>query len=160
MKIILCSGSGTGPTKMAAFDAALVSCGMYHNNLIHLSSMIPAGSVIEDGILNSPEQDYGERLYVVMARKDENIPGKEAWAGLGWVQDQTGKGMFVELEGHTKEQVKDDIRATLKDMMTRRTDIFNDICDKVTGIRCEKDPVCALVIAFFPLSERWMSNDG
>lgn len=82
--------------------------------------MIPPGSEIEEGPLHSLDEEYGERRYVVMARRDEVCPGKEAWAGLGWTQDETGRGMFVELCGESEDQVCGDIHATLTDMIARR----------------------------------------
>ncbi|KVL55397.1 hypothetical protein WT01_23405 [Burkholderia cepacia] len=154
-RIILSSGTGSGSTAMAAFDAALCQCGMYHNNLIHLSSMIPTGSTIEEGVFVSPLSEYGERRYVVLSRADEGRPGHEAWAGLGWTQDSVGRGMFVELRGHSEQEVTHDIESTLKEMIARRDLKFDNTKSKVIGIRCEDRPVCALVMAFFPSRGLW-----
>ena len=45
MKIIVTSGTGEGPTSLAAFDAALLDAGVANYNLICLSSIIPPGSM-------------------------------------------------------------------------------------------------------------------
>ena len=44
MHIQIGSGVGLGPTKMAAFDAALHQAGVANYNLLRLSSVIPADS--------------------------------------------------------------------------------------------------------------------
>ena len=41
MTITLSTGTGEGPTPLAAFDAALVDAGVADHNLICLSSVIP-----------------------------------------------------------------------------------------------------------------------
>lgn len=46
MNIILSTGSGTGPTARAAYDAALISAGVTHYNMICLTSVIPPHSHI------------------------------------------------------------------------------------------------------------------
>ena len=39
-------GAGTGPTRMAAFDAALHAAGVADFNLLRLSSVIPPSAVV------------------------------------------------------------------------------------------------------------------
>jgi pyruvoyl-dependent arginine decarboxylase (PvlArgDC) len=54
----------------------------------------------------TPSQEYGHRLYVVMARAETATVGSMAWAGLGWTQEPaTGRGLFVELPGSDRQQV-------------------------------------------------------
>ena len=94
------NGIGEEPTPLAAFDQALISAGVAHYNLIVLSSMIPAGCVVRRTKYITKADEYGYRLYLVMARSEEQQKGKSAWAGLGWAQDQnTGRGLFVEMHG-------------------------------------------------------------
>jgi pyruvoyl-dependent arginine decarboxylase len=47
MKIKIASGVGTGPTTLAAFDAALNHAGVANYNIIKLSSVIPPKTTIE-----------------------------------------------------------------------------------------------------------------
>ena len=44
MQIHLASGVGSGPTELAAFDAALAAAGVANYNLLYLSSVIPPAS--------------------------------------------------------------------------------------------------------------------
>src|SRR5687767_4361245 len=101
MKIHLASGIGTGPTKLAAFDAALNHVGIANYNLLRLSSVVPPKSELILHEETIPKEimpgGWGDRLYVVMAEQREHIPNAEAWAGIGWVQEKkSGKGLFVE----------------------------------------------------------------
>lgn len=158
MKIQVSSGTGKAHTKLAAFDAALNDAGVANYNLIRLSSIIPAGSTIK---VVKPVQEepgkWGDRLYVVMADARIDTPNKEAWAGIGWVQDQkTGKGLFVEHEGSNEATVRRDIKSSLESMMGVRGIDFGEIQMEVAGRTCTHDPVCALVIAVYQAT-KWRS---
>ncbi len=112
MIINIASGIGTGPTKLSAFDAALHHAGVANYNLIRLSSVIPPETTIRvsDKPLKEVPGNWGDRLYVVMAENRVDTPNVEAWAGIGWVQDQkSGKGLFVEHEGSSEMTVRQDI---------------------------------------------------
>jgi len=157
MEIIVTSGTGSGPTPLAAFDAALLATGVANYNLICLSSIIPPGSVIQRIAYTSPESDFGKRLYVVMARHTETQPGKSAWTGLGWVQNaDAGNGLFVEQDGSSQGDVESSIRATLAAMTATRKQSFGPIQSEIAGIECQDRPVCAVVIAVFK-SQGWES---
>ncbi|NDC22467.1 pyruvoyl-dependent arginine decarboxylase, partial [bacterium] len=101
------------------------------------------------------EGEWGDKLYVVSAQQRTSKRHEEAWAGIGWVQDlKTGKGLFVEHEGHTKAEVVGNINASLTALAKHRKTKFGSINMKVVGTKCQDQPVCALVIAVFE-SEPW-----
>ncbi len=155
MKIKVSSGIGTGPTSLAAFDSALNHAGVANYNLLRLSSVVPPNAKIE--ISNVPLTDlpgqWGDRLYVVMAEMRVDTPNNEAWAGIGWVQDEkTGKGLFVEHEGYSEKKVRDDITQSLTALMATRNVDFGDINMHVVGRTCKHEPVCALVVAVYESS--------
>lgn len=162
MTIQIASGIGTGPTKMAAFDAALQAAGAANYNLIRLSSIIPPNSKIAeiDGPITSQPGKWGDRLYLVMAELRVDTPNVEAWAGIGWVQDEkTGEGLFVEHEGANEASVKRDIEHSMSALVSTRGRDFGPLHMRVTGITCLHEPVCALVIATFQASG-WQSSKG
>lgn len=162
MKILLTSGTGSGPTKLSAFDAALNTAGVANYNLIRLSSVIPPNSKIKvsKGPIKSKPGEWGDRLYVVMAETRVNTPNAEAWAGIGWVQDKkTGKGLFVEHEGANEKTVKRDIKDSLEALMKTRGVDYGSIQLEVIGKTCTHEPVCALVVAVYQ-AEGWDSQDG
>ncbi|MFI5240099.1 MAG: pyruvoyl-dependent arginine decarboxylase [Candidatus Saccharimonadia bacterium] len=153
MKINISSGVGTGPTKLSAFDDALIKAGVANYNIIRLSSVIPPNTSLQIVERISPDGNWGDRLYVVMADKRVDTPNVEAWAGIGWVQDdKTGKGLFVEHEGNSEATVRQDIQDSLKALMKGRDVDFGPISMHVTGSMCHGDPVCALVVAVYQSS--------
>jgi arginine decarboxylase len=154
MKIHLASGVGTGPTKMAAFDAALNHAGIANRNMMRLSSVIPPDTEIVRHKGAIPDADvpgiWGDRLYVVMAEHRVDTPYVEAWAGIGWVQDKaTGQGLFVESEGENERAVRRDIEATLEGLMATRNVDYGPVHIEVVGKACSHQPICAMVVAVF-----------
>jgi arginine decarboxylase len=159
MKIHVTAGTGTGTTKLSAFDAALNDAGVANYNLLRLSSVIPPESTvvthdtepIPDHLLPGV---WGDRLYIVMAEQRVETPNEEAWAGIGWVQEgTTRKGLFVEHEGSSEQAVRNDIEQSLRGLMKTRGIDFGEIHMHVTGITCIVEPACALVIAVYQASD-------
>ena len=155
MQIKITSAVGSGPTPLAAFDAALRNAGIENYNLIPLSSVIPTGAELQRMRFATPPSEYGHRLYVVMARHEASRIGEEAWAGLGWTQEpDSGRGLFVELHGSSKRCVENAIESTLDSMKRGRPYEYGKNESEIAGIVCEGDPVCALTIAVYE-SEAW-----
>jgi arginine decarboxylase len=155
MNIHVASGTGSGPTKLAAFDSALNAAGVANFNLIRLSSIVPPGSNIiqHEGPVAKNLGNWGDRLYVVMADHRVDTPNVEAWAGIGWVQNEkTGEGLFVEHEGASEATVRRDIEQSLQALIATRGKHFGPMHMKVAGLTCVHAPVCALVIASFQSS--------
>lgn len=152
MIIQIASGTGTGPTKMSAFDAALKAAGVANYNLIRLSSIVPPDSEIKihQGPISVQPGNWGDKLYVVMAEIRVSTPNTEAWAGMGWVQEKgTGRGLFVEHDGANEHTVRRDIKQSLQAMQAIRNVDFGPIHMQVVGITCKHEPVCALAVAAF-----------
>lgn len=153
--IKLARGIGRGPTERAAFDAALLEAGIANQNLIPLSAPIPPGSQIERGRYLAHPQTFGQRLYVVMARRCESQRGRTAHAGLGWVREQVGgQGLMVDMQGDDADRVSRELHATLLAMQRARGVSFGPVSTELAQVVCEGEPVCALVVAVFQ-SEPW-----
>ena len=155
--ISITSGVGSASTPLAAFDTALYSAGIANFNLIHLSSVIPAGYIPKVQAVNLLKKEYyGDRLYVVYASRTEECVGHEAWAGLGWVtaKDEPRRGLFVEHVGTSKQEVQFLLESSLTHMIKTRKEQYGPIQSKVEGIRYEDKPVCALVVAIYK-RESW-----
>ena len=145
-------GVGDGPTKIAAFDAALRHAGVANFNLIVLSSVIPPRTVVRHVSGQSVRFDgeWGDRLYVVMAEARVSEPGEEGWAGVGWVQEQrSSKGLFVECEAASEAQLRADVESSLDAMVAGRPESFQAPRYVVQGVTCTDRPVCALVVAVY-----------
>lgn len=154
MRIYVATGCGEGPTALAAFDAALQDAGVANYNLIPLSSVIPPGAEVVVAPYVPIGDDWGKRLYVVMAERRATQLGEEVWAGLGWVQQADGRGLLVEHYGDSQVGVEAAIRASLEDMVERRPASWQEPRMVVRGIRCQRRPVCALAVAVFQV-EGW-----
>ena len=157
LKIHVAASTGSGPTELSAFDNALFNVGAANYNLLCLSSVIPpASEIIEyEGAIDSIEGQWGDKLYVVRAEYRQSTPGKEAWAGIGWVQDsESHKGLFVEHEGESREELVSNIQDSLKTLMDTRGIDLGQIHMRISGVTCEDKPVCALVMAIYQ-SEGW-----
>jgi arginine decarboxylase len=159
MNIQVSEGVGIGPTELSAFDQALVHAGVANFNLIYLSSVLPPGSEVhipkEPKI---PEGEWGDRLYVVMAQKRTSQRNQEAWAGIGWMQDpETKKGLLVEHEGHSEDEVRADINHSLIALSRNRNMQFGVPHMHIVGSKCTDLPTCALVVAVFE-SSTWRAN--
>lgn len=153
------SGIGRGPTKLASFDSALLAASVANFNLLHLTSVIPPASEVhveEEHRGISPEGGWGDRLYVVMAECRVEVSHEEAWAALGWVQEEaTGRGIFVEHIGHSRARVEADIQSSLQAVCDARPGFSpGEFQMAIRGVTCEHEPVCALVIAAYE-SEPW-----
>ncbi len=156
MKIFITWGVGEGKTMPAAFDHALWNAGIGNYNLIKLSSIIPDNSEIIVGKLNRNDIEHGYKLWVVFSKRTEIVVGKEAWAGLGWItaNKSHGRGVFVEGSGRSKEEVARLIKETIDSIGKHRLEEHGSINYKITGIKCEGKPVCAVVAAIYK-SEGW-----
>jgi arginine decarboxylase len=146
------SGIGSGPTELAAFDAALRSAGVGDLNLIRLSSVIPPGSTLTQ--VNGDDQlqgDHGDRLFCVYAEAYASTPGEQAWAGIGWSRrgDGSGEGLFVEHHGGSRAEVELDVRLTLDAMSAGRGGDFDRPQMTVAHATCGEQPVCAVVVATY-----------
>lgn len=150
-------GAGSGPTRLAAFDAALACAGVADFNLVRLSSVIPAATTVVPvgSRVAGVSGEWGDRVYVVLAEMRVDGPGQQAWAGLGWVQEpRSGKGLFVEHEGHSEEAVRRDLQRSLAWVAASRGLAFDSPRYEVQGVECGEAPACALVVAVYG-SDRW-----
>lgn len=158
MKITVTYGSGQGSTKLAAFDHALWDAGIGNYNLIKISSIIPKNAEIVVQKLRLNETEIGYKLYVVIASCIEDIPGKEAWAGLGWIRaDHNGPGLFMEQVASTREECMRLVKRSLHSVTQYRLEKYSKISSKLCGIQCKQSSVCAIVAALYE-SEHWLKN--
>ena len=102
-------GAGTGPTEMAAYDAALADANLHQYNLVHISSIIPAGATVRT-VTDAPSLGSpGDRLFVVEARA---TAGSAVTAGVAWAMPETGSGIVYEAAGVGRDaSVEPDLEA-------------------------------------------------
>lgn len=153
IEVTVTSGTGEGVTSLAAFDAALESAGIQDYNLIYMSSIIPPASRVSRA-RGASVDGYGDRLYVVIARRTVSEAGHEASAGLAWAQQRDGRGVFVEGMGSGEHGVQENLEASLASITARRGTGWGEPRFETATIQCREHPVCAVVAAAYP-SEPW-----
>ena len=146
-------GTGTGPTEMASYDAALAEANVHNYNLVAVSSVVPADAAVE-AVGTAPDLGpAGERLTVVEARATRAGPGSVS-AGLGWTTGP-GPGLFYEAAGETDPaDVTERVTAGLEAGRDLREWTFTD--ERVETASADAEPgtyVTAVVLAVYGESE-------
>ena len=149
--ITIRTAKGVGRTGLSAWDDALTHAGVANFNLIRLSSVIPRSSILSFGS-DPVVGNHGDRLYCVYASAVAAEPGTEVCAGIGWVRDDTGRGLFVEHDGSSEKEVLELIQLSLEDMNERRGGGFGAIESVTVAARWEDRPACALAVATYEVA--------
>ena len=151
LPISIRTAGGHGRTLLSAFDDALWHAGVANYNLIRLSSVIPRQSRIS--FSSEPlAGEHGDQLYCVYASAFAEHPGETAWAGIGWVRDETGRGLFVEHHAGSEESLTELIALSLEDLATRRGGGYGAIHSVTASAHNDGRPACALAIATYQVS--------
>ena len=151
LPISIRTASGHGRTLLSAFDDALWHAGVANYNLIRLSSVIPRQSRIS--FSSEPlAGEHGDQLYCVYASALAEHPGETAWAGIGWVRDETGRGLFVEHHAGSEESLDELIHLSLEDLAERRGGGYGRINSVTVSAHNDGRPACALAIATYQVS--------
>lgn len=158
-QIIIVKGTGSATTELAAFDAALVDCGLGNYNLIRLSSVLPPyAQVISAETWDQPQEHWGHKLYVVYAFGEAIQPGSQVWAGIGWVvvDKESGAGLFVEHDAKTKAACRQLISDSLDGLCKNRGLIPDDYEKHMvfSGTTCHNEPAGTIVAAVYG-AEGW-----
>jgi arginine decarboxylase len=91
-------GTGTGPTALASYDAALADAGVHDYNLVTVSSVVPAGATVEAVGTASDLGPAGDRLTAVEARATAAGP-EQVVAGLGWATGASAGIVYEATDG-------------------------------------------------------------
>ena len=158
-EIIVVKGSGIGSTELSAFDAALRDAGIHDHNLITLSSIIPPGVSVREGVFSGKKKLMGGRLYVVLSRAFSNKPGVSAVAAIGWLRPESRKsdscGIFMESAGNSERKVVDDVRSSLLSVRATRFPKSTDVTIEGGLCTCSQEcsgkgtVACAVVAAVY-----------
>lgn len=150
MTIRVAWGTGSGPTEMAAYDAALADAGLHNYNLVAVSSVIPADADVE-AVGTAPDLGpTGERVTVVEAHAGAAGP-RHVSAGLAWARSEAGPGLFYEAAGQTDAaDVEERVRAGVDAGMALRDWSFPDAAVRTAST--DADPgehASAVVVAAY-----------
>jgi arginine decarboxylase len=152
--IYVAAGTGSGPTEVAAYDAALADAGVHNYNLVTVSSIVPSEATVTDVDVVPDRGPAGDRLTVVEARTTTAAAGPIA-AGLGWATGP-GPGLFYEAVGSDADAVRREIRDGLDAGRNLRDWTVTEESTLVATATGTSDPdeyVTALVVAAYGESE-------
>ena len=124
MKVAITSGKAEGPSKLNAFDNALLDAGIGDVNLIKVSSILPAGSQF----VELPELKAGDMINCVLAHATSNKKGDVITAVIA-VATSDDFGCVVEHSAVNKdpEEVRKHAIFMAEKMMEIRKMKINDI---------------------------------
>jgi arginine decarboxylase len=145
-------GTGSGPTRLAAFDRALQDAGLADYNLIRLTSVIPPNAVVREvSSFDNAGGAHGDAAYCVYADAYASTPGEQAWAGIAWADhyDNTGAGLFVEHTASSEASLCRDLDSTLRAMSLSRGASYRFAGRVLSSAVCVDHPVCAVVVATY-----------
>ncbi len=124
MKVAITSGKAEGPSKLNAFDNALLDAGIGDVNLIKVSSILPAGSKF----VELPKLKAGDMINCVLAHATSNKRGDVITAVIA-VATSNDFGCVVEHSDINKdpEDVEEKAVFMVKEMMKIREMEIKDI---------------------------------
>ena len=124
MKVSITSGNAEGPTKLNAFDNALLDAGIGDVNLIKVSSIIPQGAEL----VELPKLPAGKMVNTVLSYVSSDHPGDLLCAAIA-VAFADQLGCVVEHFGVNEdpEMIKDEAESMVRYMMKVRGYKINDI---------------------------------
>ncbi len=155
-KFFVTSGVATSSVSpLNAFDAALGKAKIGQCNLVNVSSILPADSMMAE----SEEIPAGTITFAVMARMDGD-PGETIGAGVAWVWGTTTSGqrygMVAEAHGYKdKESIDKELKWKLQEMAKIRELNIESIQTRSEFIEVPKGRYGSAVVAlvYCPWSE-------
>lgn len=146
MPIRVAWGTGSAPTEMAAYDAALADANLHNYNLVSVSSVIPADATVE-AVGTAPELGpAGNELTVVEAHADTAGPGR-ASAALAWAARDDDPGLFYEAAGETSpDDVESRVTAGIQAGLDLRDWSIDDPAVRSVTVEAEPGEYAAAVV--------------
>jgi len=142
-------GTGTGPTALAARDAAFAAANVHQYNLSPLSSVIPADASIES-VGTAPDLGpVGGQLDVVAAVA--TAAEGPASSVLAWTRRDDGAGVFYESDGTASlESVRDRAMTGIQSGIDLREGTYGEIATQAATIDATESAYgAAAVIAIY-----------
>lgn len=133
-EVVCCSGTGSGPSELVSFDAALVDAGVGNANLVQVSSVVPEGAEIRNDVSTSRLREIitpGGLYPAVLSRQWSTTPGEQVYAAVAACWLDTGYGVNVEVCGANEDA--EDVEARCTELLegmaaTRGADLAGEPC--------------------------------
>lgn len=130
MKVAITSGSSEGPTRLNAFDNALLEAGIGDVNLIKVSSIIPHGTKI----VELPPLEPGSMVNCVLSYKISDTPGDLISAAIAAAtSDEFGCVVENSAVNRKPEDVREEAISMVRYMMSVRGLEINELIVEETN---------------------------
>jgi arginine decarboxylase len=116
-KFTICAGAAEGPTRLNAFDNALLAAGIGNLNLLRVSSVLPPGAEYAEKLDIAP----GSLTPTAYGTITSSTPGERiaAAVGIGFTADTFG--MIMEYSGVcTKEEAEREVGRMIEEAFKQR----------------------------------------
>lgn len=135
VKYTLVAASAEGPTRLNAFDAALLASGIGNLNLLKVSSILPPGAqMVEE--LSIPAGSLTPTAYGSIASE---TPGEYISAAVAVGLSPESFGVIMEFSGRCREEeAVERVRHMAEEALKMRNMEIKDIIVKSTACRVEK----------------------
>lgn len=145
MKVSITSGKAEGPTKLNAFDNALLDAGIGDVNLIKVSSILPQGAEI----VELPKFPTGKMVNTVLSYVSSDQQGDVLCAAIA-VAVASELGCVVEHSGINQEpgKVKEEAIIMVKSMMQIRGLEIKDLIIKCQEYMVEKQGAAVAAVVY------------
>jgi arginine decarboxylase len=145
MKVSITSGKSEGPTKLNAFDNALLDAGIGNVNLIPVSSIIPASAKI----VELPPIKEGKMVNCVLACEHSDQKGDLISAAIA-VAISDDFGCVVEHSGLNKdpEKIKKEAESMVRYMMQVRGLDIREIIIVHESHKVKKEAVVVVAVVY------------
>lgn len=146
MTIRVAWGTGSGPTEMAAYDAALADANLHNYNLVSVSSVIPADETVT-AVGTTPDLGpAGNQLTVVEAHASAAGPHRVS-AGLAWATSESDPGLFYEVADESDPaDVDARVRAGLEAGTALREWAFSDTTVRTASTHADPGEYASAVV--------------
>ena len=135
-KYTLVAAAAEGPTRLNAFDNALLGAGIGNLNLLRVSSILPPGAQQVDEI-QLPE---GSLVPTAFGTIDSESPGELISAGIAVGIDDGGRcGVIMEFSGRCSQRVaEEEVRGMVVNAFRQRGRTLKEIQLKTVEHRVER----------------------
>lgn len=145
MKVSITSGKSEGPTKLNAFDNALLNAGIGDVNLIPVSSILPSGTKI----VELPIIKKGKMVNCVLSCVYSNQPGDLITAAVA-VATSDDFGCVVEHSGVNEdpEKIKQEAESMVRYMMQVRDLDIKEIIIAYESHKVKKEAFAVAAVVY------------
>ncbi|MBI2864478.1 MAG: arginine decarboxylase, pyruvoyl-dependent [Chloroflexi bacterium] len=135
-RLWITTGVADGETPLNAFDNALLEARIGNYNLVKVSSIVPAGAIVE---VEAPEIVAGALVPAVLAVCTSEVPGQIITASVGLGLGKGSHGIIMEHTCNTSPQEAEYVvKAKVVEAFRRRGLVLDDLVVRTCHYKVER----------------------